>query len=182
MDSYEQSAFCPQCGSAIRAGSGFCPACGSNISGDGAPQPQGGGAYGQPSRAYGFSGGLLVIIILSVIWILMAAIEGGSLAMLDELEFKLRLWDELIKAGISPLEAADMTDTLYSYLVVAAYASIASAALTVPAVVLCALRKMHKAAVLFLVLASIAGLVIIVGFVGLILAYMLNKKRGEFES
>jgi hypothetical protein len=171
--SEDESFFCPDCGAPVRAADGFCPSCGSNRSSDGVPAAQQSGAYNSPK----YSTALLVIIAVSAIWAVVALWQGiSTILSIDALETMIT--DAISEQGGTIDD--EIVNIIVEYVSIAGYALLLSGLLTIPVIVLSLLKRRHKFAVLLCVCASIFALLTVLGIVGFIVAYFLQKRKPEF--
>jgi magnesium-transporting ATPase (P-type) len=170
----DKPAFCPTCGAHLGESNTFCAKCGAGIDDESTTtSPKMQNSTSQRSTI------MWVIIILAAIWAVFAIIWG--------------IWAIIsAQAQIDGALTSDILDTLNQFdidpqtLVTAVQAIgavfLISGIMAAMTAVLVLLRKQHTIALILCIIGSILALIALVGIIGLIMAYYLNKSKGEFIS
>jgi uncharacterized BrkB/YihY/UPF0761 family membrane protein len=179
MEKSDSSYFCPRCGAPLRASDTFCTSCGASRDGRTSNAPQNQQYNRQPQR----SNRLIIIGVLSAIWAAIALWWGLDAFFSAEASMDA-IWNDPAFGGtIDMLEEFGITyDFMVSMVIAIGVVFIVSGALAAITAVLALTRKYYTVALIACILSAVLALIIIIGAIGLIVAYMLTKEKGEFNT
>lgn len=183
--------YCHECGSPLTPGATFCPSCGAVVNSENIPDTNAtasvaSATVNQTQRTNNRKS----TVILCLAWGIIAVVFGAYLyvcsdSMVNELINQLEsmeysstqtYWDYMVENGLDRNVFVSMYELLGITLAISGIMALVSAHFTY--------RGIHyKLALLTLILSSIfAAMSIITLVIGLIVTYMLTKRRNEFVS
>ncbi|MCL2296496.1 MAG: zinc ribbon domain-containing protein [Methanomassiliicoccaceae archaeon] len=167
----EKNNFCTSCGAPLRDSDTFCASCGSTR--------EAARTYSssqQYSQSQAKKNTLPFIGIACLLWAAVALFIGI---------FFIYCIDYLVDAIMADASWDVYSETLNEeslrslFLTIGAIL-IASGAFSAISAILCFLKKMYIVALISCIIASVLGLIILAGIVGIFVAFFINKNKGEF--
>ena len=179
--------YCTECGRPLAPEDKFCPGCGATVQewDDYAPQT----AQAEKREAVRqSSGSLMPIMILTAIWGIFALaigaylyLEAGSLLEMVKEELMNQeyegqtMWEYILSQGVTEQDLKD------SFVLMGATMAVSGAA-ALGAAVLMGIRRYYILALILVIISAVAAFTSIIPLiVGLLMAYLLSKRKYEFK-
>ena len=159
--------YCVKCGSVLQNNETFCTICGAKTNSSGA----------EKSSQKGNK--LLVIGIFSVIWALCGI--GMGLDLILTADASISQMDSLMPGFWDAMEEVGITaDYIESMIVLIGSILTVSGVLAAITAVLSFAKRQYTIALIACILSSILALIMLVGIIGLIVAYFITQAKQEF--
>ena len=166
--------FCSICGASLRESGTFCSKCGASIGSNGFAVSR--------SNSYNYikpkSNKLIIIGILSLAWGLYALYSGTNMALTAEatLNSVFSSYDPTFWDG-----KGTNLDTLITFITVAGVLISLSGIFALITAITSFFKRFYIVALVSCIISSVLALVIIIGIVGLIVAYFIHISKEDFK-
>jgi len=162
--------FCTSCGAPLRESDTFCTSCGAGVGNKEQPQAQN-------RIVYPKSGKLLVVVILSAVWAVIAVLLGiYVISAADTIVSNLGpdTLNTFMNLGYGPDDIANMITIIGAVI-------LASGVFAAVTAVLSFLKKFYFIALIACIISAVLGLSLLIGLVGFIVAFLIHSSKHEFD-